>query len=143
MLNFLSRVRKQGNNIKRSSGGLLHFTSRKRPRLERRSSRPGPSFTAVMEVSGLLPGLCCSLGFIHAAAEPHFHKGVTYLGVDWGYFGRPTLPGGLAVPQSNRCLTTLLCQQSAASVRPLSLCADQSYVCLSPPLIQPPLFRTN
>lgn len=76
----------------------------------------GPSLTALMEASGLVPRLRCSLGFLHVAADPDLLKGATYLGVDGGYFGKRTLQGGLAVPQSNRCLTTLLCQQSAAPV---------------------------
>lgn len=47
---------------------------------ERRSSGTGPSLTAVVGVSGLLPRLHCSLGFIlAAAAEPHFPQGATYL----------------------------------------------------------------
>lgn len=60
--------------------------------------------------------------FVEASLQPLWGgffcvKGRTYLGSE--YFGNLTLQSSLAVPQSNRCLTTLCSHHSAA---PLFVC---------------------
>lgn len=58
-------------------------------------------------------------------------------------FGSISLLSSLGVPQSNRCLTTPCSHSSPALSHLVSLCVNQLYVCLSPPLIHQFLFRTN